>query len=96
MFVVYGNNFNVPPTATQIIGLCERFLTGQTDSLLDIPGYRSNFLHRKEARRGGLAIYTRNEYAVHINNQLSRNVEGIFKSLFLELYGPFKKLNKKN
>jgi len=74
-----------------IIGLCETFLTGQTDSLLDIPGYTSKFLHRKEACRGGLAIYARNEYVVHINNQLSRNVEGIFESLFLELYVPFKK-----
>ena len=51
-----------------IIGLCETFLTGQTDSLLDIPGYRSNFLRRNEAHRGGLAIYARNEYAMHINN----------------------------
>ena len=74
-----------------IIGLCETFLTRQTDSLLDIPGFKLNFLHRKEARRGGLAIYARNEYAVHINNQLSQNVERIFESLFLELCGLLRK-----
>ena len=37
-----------------------------------------------------MTIYARNEYAVHINNQLSQNVEGIFESLFLQLYGPSK------
>ena len=41
----------------KITGLCETFLTGQTDSLLDIPGYTSNFQHRKEAHRGGFGYY---------------------------------------
>ena len=44
-----------------------------------------------DGKEGELAIYARSEYAVPINNQLSRNVEGIFESLFLELHGSSKK-----
>ena len=71
-----------------VLGLCKTFLTRQNDSLLDIPGYTSNFIHRKGTRRGGLAIYTKSEYPVYINNQLTRNVEGVFESLFLEMLLP--------
>ena len=45
-------------------------------------------MNRKDTRRGGLAIYTKSEYPVYINNQLTRNVEGVFESLFLEMSLP--------
>ena len=66
-------------------GLCKTFLTRQNDSLLDIPGCTSNFIHKKDTRRGGLA---KSEYPVYINDQLTRNVEGVFESLFLEMSLP--------
>lgn len=74
-----------------VVGLCETFLTRQTDTLLEIPGYTSHFLHRTALKRGGLAIYTRQEYSVCINKELTRNIEGIYESLFLEICLPSQK-----
>lgn len=68
------------------IGLCETFITQQTESLLDIPGYTSHFLHRKQMKRGGIAIYIRDTHTVQIRQDLTRNTEGIFESLFLEVW----------
>ena len=71
-----------------VLGLCETFLSRQTDILVDIPGYTSNFVHRQESARGGLAIYTKSEYPVCVNGKLTRNIEGIFESLFLDMSLP--------
>jgi hypothetical protein len=72
-------------------GLCETFLTGQTDTLLEIPGYTSHFSHRSTMNRGGLAFYTRQDYSVCISRELTRNVEGAYESLFLEISLPSEK-----
>ena len=67
------------------IGLCETFLDSKKDILLDIPGYRTERLNSKQMARGGLMLYIANHLAYNVRNDLSRNDEGIFESLFIEI-----------
>ena len=68
-----------------VIGLCETFLDSKKDILLDIPGYRMERLNRKQMARGGLMLYIADRLAYNVRNDLSRNEEGIFESLFIEI-----------
>ena len=67
------------------IGLCETFLDSKKDIILEIPGYRMERLNRKQMARGGLMPYVADRLAYNSRNDLSRNEEGIFESLFIEI-----------
>ena len=68
-----------------VIGLCETSLDSKKDILLDIQGYRMERLNRKQIARGGLMLYIAARLAYNVQNGLSRNKEGIFESLFIEI-----------
>ena len=56
VFITDRCNDYVSAVQPDVLGLCEIFPTRQNDSLLNIPGYTSNFIHRRDVRRGGLGI----------------------------------------
>ena len=68
-----------------VIGLCETFLDSKNDILLDIPGYRMERQNKKQMARGGLMLYIADRLAYNVRNNLRRNKEGIFASLFIEI-----------
>ena len=68
-----------------VIGLCETFLDSKKDILLDIPGYRMERLNRKQMARGGIMLYIADRLAYNVRNDLCKNEEGIFESLFIEI-----------
>jgi hypothetical protein len=39
------------------IGLCETFLDSNTESLLHIPGYKTEYLNRNRMAKSGIAVY---------------------------------------
>ena len=68
-----------------VVGICETFLTRRTNSLSEIPVFSSQFLHRSTMNGGGLAIYKCQEYSASINKELTRDIEEVYESLFLEI-----------
>ena len=68
-----------------VIGLHETFLDSKKDILLDIPGYWIERLNRKQMARGGLVLYIADRLAYNVRSDLSRNEEGIFESLFIDI-----------
>ena len=68
-----------------IIGLCETFLDSHNEMLLDIPGYKMERLNRQRLAKGGLALYISDDLPHSVRSDLSRNEEGVFESLFIDI-----------
>ena len=64
--------------------LCETFLTDQTASLYQIPGYKLVHKSRTAKTRGGVAIYIRDNIPFHVREDLGYFIEGEFESIFIE------------
>ena len=67
------------------IGLCETFLDSKNESLLHLPGYKMEYLNRSRMAKGGLAVYVSECLPYSVRHDLSRNEEGIFESIFIEI-----------
>ena len=67
------------------IGLCETFLDSKNESLLHLPGYKMEYLNRSRMAKGGLAVYVSEYLPYSVRHDLSRNEEGIFESIFIEI-----------
>ena len=74
-----------------VVGICKTILTRHTNTLLEIPGYSSQFLHRSTLNRGGLAMHTRQEYSACISKELTWNIKGVYECQFLEMILPLQK-----
>ena len=75
-----------------VIGLCETFLDSKKDMLLDIQRFRMERMNRKQMAKGGLALYIADHLVYNFRSDLSRNEEGIFESLFIEIKSGCKNL----
>ena len=68
-----------------VVGLCETFLDSKNDMLLDLQGYKMERLNRQKMAKGGLALYISNNLPYSLRMDLSRNIEGVFESLFVDI-----------
>ena len=68
-----------------ILGICETFVTEQTDLLLELLGYNCEKTHRKKLSKGRLALYISNAIPYTVRHDLSKNIEGVLESLFVEI-----------
>ncbi len=67
--------------------LCETFIDDANACLYSLPGYNLFCRNRERMRRGGIAIYIRQDLQCNRRDDISINVEGEFESLFLEISG---------
>ena len=75
------DNLNKPPN---IIVLSETWISGEFQSLYDIPGYNSYFLCRVDKKGGGLAVYVKSLLkSYQINNMSTSNAD--FESLCINI-----------
>lgn len=65
--------------------LCETFLHENNVQLAEIPGYNLVSKHRSNLKRGGVAIYIRNELSYKVKEDVSTFIEGQFESVFIEI-----------
>ena len=68
-----------------ILGICETFATEQTDLLLELLGYDCEKTHRKRLSKGRLALYVSKAIPYTVRHDLSKNIEGVLESLFVEI-----------
>ena len=55
------------------------------DLLLELPGYNSKKIHRIKLSKRGLALYISDAIPYTVQHDLSKNIEGVLKSLFVEI-----------
>ena len=67
------------------IGLCETFLDSKNEFLLHLPGCKMEYLNRSRMAKGGLAVYVLEYLPYYVRHDLSRNEEGTFESIFIEI-----------
>ena len=68
-----------------VLGICKTFVTEQTDSLLELPGYNCEKIHRKKMSKGRLALYISDTILYTVRHDLSKNIEGVLESLLVEI-----------
>ena len=60
-------------------------LSLKNESLFHLPGYKIEYLNRSRMAKGGLAVYVSEYLPYSVRHDLSRNEEGIFESMFIEI-----------
>ena len=67
------------------IGLCETFLGSRTESLLHLPGYKTEYLNRSKMAKVGLVVYVSEYFPYFVRHDLSITEEGIFESVSVKI-----------
>ena len=68
-----------------VLGICKTFVTERTDLLLELSGYNCEKIHRRKLSKGGLALYIFDAIPYTVQHDLSKNIEGVLESLFIEI-----------